>query len=102
MLIVEISDVVCLHLELVKRDRVQEQNKPNTFFAVAESYTLSFLQIFRIRCYHSWPQIYETILHCHIKVTCCNINLYLMLLSLCYEPASSYSVMQYREHMAID
>jgi len=101
MLIVEISDVVYLHLELVTRNRVQEQNKPNTFLAVAESYTLSFLQIFRIH-YHSWPQIYETILHCHIKVTCCNINLYLMLLSLCYEPVSSYSVMQYREHMAVD
>jgi len=32
MLIVEISDVVYLHLELMKRDRVQEPNKPNTFF----------------------------------------------------------------------
>lgn len=102
MLIVEISDVVYLHLELVKRDRVQEQNEPNTYFAVSESYTLSFLQIFRIQHYHSWPQIYEAILHCHIKVTCCNINLYLMLLSLCYEPVSSYSLMLYREHMAID
>jgi hypothetical protein len=57
MLIVDISDVVYLHLEFVKRDRVQEPNKPNTFFAVAESYTLSFLQIFRIQRYHSWPQI---------------------------------------------
>jgi hypothetical protein len=101
MLIVEISDVVYLHLDLVKRDRVQEQNKPNSFFAVSESDTLTFLQIFRNQHYHSWPQIYETILHCHIKVTCFNINLYLMLLSLCYEPVSSYSVIQYREHMAM-
>jgi hypothetical protein len=95
--------MVYLHVELVKRDRGQEQSKPSFFFcAVTESYTLSFLQIFRIQCYHSWQQIDETILHCHIKVTCCNMNLYLMLLSLFYEPVSSYSVMQDREHMPID
>lgn len=48
MAILEGSDVMHLHLWLVKLDKVQQQSKPNTLLAVADSYTLSFLQMFGI------------------------------------------------------